>query len=209
MERSDTESMERGLPHLHKLSFLIRQGCVILCLRTEQVISMRKWHKISTRCSFCFPRMCRYSTFLLLGRVCLLSRLFLTTNLLPFSSEHKLMLVKLIRVKSRSHQSVPLPRLLSISLGAPFSCLLWSLAAYDTCPALTSCDHPVGLCSALPTRSLSHFPLPTNQATDLQGDRLPWAVVPSTFVSLTSPQSGSFPCWSPLPWLETSLLSNL
>lgn len=46
--------MERGLPHLHKLSFLIRQNCVILCLRTEQVISMRSWHKILSVVFFLF-----------------------------------------------------------------------------------------------------------------------------------------------------------
>lgn len=178
MERSNTESMERGLPHLHKLSFLIRQGCVILCLRTEQVISMRRWHKLSAQCSFYFPRMCRYSTFILLGQVCLLLRLFLTTNPLPFSWDAG----QTDQSQITPHQSVPPPRLLSISLWAPFSCLLWSLATYGMYHAFTSCDHPVGLRSALPARSLSHSPLPINQATDLQGDRLPWAVVPSTSV---------------------------
>lgn len=141
MERSNTESMERGLPHLHKLSFLIRQGCVILCLRTEQVISMRWWHKLSAQCSFCFPRMCRYSTFILLGRVCLLPRLFLTTNPLPFSWEHKLMLVNLVRVKSRLTSQFCRPGCCPSASGLFFlaSCGLWQLTARIThsLPAIT------------------------------------------------------------------------
>lgn len=135
------------------------------------------------------------------------------------------MLVRLIRVHhdltSHFHcQAVVL------SLPAPFAGLLWPLAAYGKCRAfihslLSPCrsllcfpsrvTSPLVICRSL---SLwrpcpSHSPFPTKQATGMQADRQPSAAASGTSASLTLPQPSFVPLWPLLPWLKTSLLSNL